>query len=205
MVASCLVVRDLRCSSRLAMSRMKGRSHAFKRSWINNSARISSATIMLGLGYGLAPCCWADAVLISFHALLSVVSRQPAVGEPLGNPREVGTTPTVHLSVRTVAGLTPRPDRQRWSGGVLAFPLALCRSMRARTRLRRMSAPSSLVAVTTCPPAAMSALGLQTVAIHLSEQWKVMRCPLYVTSCMSPPAARSQRYCRKLVTGGVRR
>src|SRR4051812_46593225 len=150
------------------------------------------------LGYGLAPCCWADAVLISFRALLSVVSRQPAVGEPLGNPREVGTTLTVHLSVRTVAGLTPRPDRQRWSGGVLAFPLAFCRSMRARTRLRRMLAPSSLVAVTTCPPAAMSALGPQTVAIHLSEQWKVMRCPLYVTSCMNPPAP-SHRISRALL------
>jgi hypothetical protein len=33
----------------LAMSRMKGRSHAFNRSWINSSARISSATIMFGL------------------------------------------------------------------------------------------------------------------------------------------------------------
>jgi hypothetical protein len=36
---------------------MKGRSHAFNRSWINSSARISSATIMLGLAHGLAPCC----------------------------------------------------------------------------------------------------------------------------------------------------
>jgi len=81
------------------------------------------------------------------------------------------------------------PGGQRCSGSALVFPLASCRSIRARTRLRRTSAPSSLVAVTTRPPAAMSGLGPHTVATHLSVQCNLMRCPLYVTSCMEPPAA----------------
>src|SRR3954451_22469692 len=51
-VASCLVVRNPRCSSSLAISRMKGRSHAFNRSWISSSARISSA---LSQRFGVYP------------------------------------------------------------------------------------------------------------------------------------------------------